>query len=190
MSKPFSDFTGVFFWDFKRMDNVNYNFKILELLYKTKKRDSSRLFNKPILVTLVSIIECALYDFVKRVDQHRGEVVPNLDKIAVIDSRRKTYTDQLETIIAYIKKHDLLRASEDENPDIYDILDFLRKIRNRLHIQNSQNFLDENEYKIWTEKNLHLGEKALERVCEVLCHVYPRPGSNFYSMSDFPRVWE
>ena len=27
-----------FFWDFKRMDNVNYNFKIVELLYAEKKK--------------------------------------------------------------------------------------------------------------------------------------------------------
>lgn len=189
MARPFSDFINVFFWDFKRMDNTNYNFKILEILYKAKEQSqNSVLFNKPIIISLLSIIECILYDFVKRVSEHRSETIPNLDEFAISEGRGKNFEDQLETLIAYVRKHNLLRVSEEK--PLYDDLDFLRKVRNRLHIQNSQNLLARDEYRVWTESNLRKTETMLERLCEVLCHVYPRPNRNFCSMSDFPRLWD
>ena len=61
MPRPFSDFTNQFFWDFKRMDNVNYNFEIIETLYTAKKATGNDgRFNKPIVVLIMGIIECVL----------------------------------------------------------------------------------------------------------------------------------
>jgi len=187
MSRPFSDYTIVFFWDFKRMDNANYNFGIIEILYKAKNQNGKDFrFNKPITLAIVSIIECILYDFVRRVNEHRNEIVPNLDDIIVSDTREKTL-DQLEPLVAHIKKNNLLRISG--NDSVYDDLDHLRRVRNRIHIQNTQQQLDRDEYNVFTNDNLILSEKCLERICEVLCHVYPRPNRYFCSMSDFPRPW-
>lgn len=188
MSRPFSDYTSVFFWDFKRMDNVNYNFGIAEILYKARKQNGNDCrLNKPIILTIVSTIECILYDFVRRVNEHRNEIIPNLDDAIVLDTRAKTL-DQLEPLVVHIKKSNLLRASG--NDSIYDDLEHLRKVRNRIHIQNTQQQLDRDEYNVFTNDNLKLSEKCLERICEVLCHVYPRPNRDFCSMSDFPRHWE
>lgn len=187
MTRPFSDYTNVFFWDFKKMDNVNYNFGISEILYKAKKQNGNdNRLNKPIILTTVSIIECIIYDFVRRVNEHKNEKIPNLDDNTVLDTRAKIL-DQLEPLIVHIKKNNLLRAASGDC--IYDDLGQLRKIRNRIHIQNAQQQLDKDEFNVFTENNLKLAEKCFERICEVLCHVYPRPNRDFCSMSDFPRPW-
>ncbi len=187
MSRPFSDYTNVFFWNFKRMDNVNYNFEIVEILYKSKKQNgNNNYFNKPIILIIISMIECILYDFVRRVNEHSNEIIPNIDSTVVFDTRTKII-DQLEPLIAYIRKNNLLRISG--NDSIYDDLGYLRKARNRIHIQNMQQQLSEDEFNVFTNSCLKLSEKSLERICEVLCHVYPRPNREFCSMSDFPRPW-
>lgn len=187
MAKSFSDYSGVFFWDFKRMDNTNYNFEILETLCRVKKDNGDNsYFNKPIIITIVSIIECILYDFVRRVTEHRRELIPNLDQTAVDDTRGKIL-DQLEPLVAHIRKNNLLRASTGDS--IYDDLDYLRRVRNRIHIQNYQQQLARDEHNIWTDSNIKMAGQTLERVCEVLCHVYPRPNADFVSITDFPRHW-
>lgn len=187
MSRPFSDYTNVFFWDFKKMDNVNYNFGIVEKLYTVKKQNGSNsFFNKPIIIAILSIIECILYDFVRRVNEHSNEKIPNLDDAFVANTKIKTL-EHFEPLIVHIKKNNLLRISNKDS--IYDELDHLRKVRNRIHIQNIQQQLDRDECNVFTEDNLKLAEKSLERICEILCHVYPRPDREFCSMSDFPRPW-
>ena len=186
MPNSFEDYTGQFFWDFKTMDNVNYNFKIVELLYAKKKETNNLLFIKPITITLISIIECMLYDFIIRVQTHNADKIPNLEQ-CIIDSIKMKDIDQFETIIAQVKKQNLLRANPSSN--VYANLDLLRKIRNRVHIQNIKQDLDKDECDVFTQSNLELAEKMLERVCEVLCNVYPRWKKQPLLMSDFPRVW-
>lgn len=185
--RTFSDYTNVFFWNFKREDNTNYNFEILITLCKAKAVNKYPLhFIKPIIVLVVSIIECILYDFARRVTEHSNELIPNLDQ-NVVNSTRSKPLDDLEALIAYVKKNNLLRVSEGDS--LYDDLDYLRKIRNRIHIQNRYGQLNKDEVNVWTDSNLHLACRALERVCEVLSHVYPRPSRDFVSMTDFPKPW-
>jgi len=187
MPRSFSDYTNVFFWDFKRMDNVNYNFQITELLCRVKKQNGNNpLFNKPIILLTVATIECILYDFIKRVTEYSAEEIPNLEEEAILDTRAKTI-DQLEVLIAHARKNNLLRASPQDN--LYDALTHLRKIRNRIHIQNEPQQLDRDEYRVFTDTALQKAGTCLERICEVLCHVYPRPNREFVSMADFPRPW-
>lgn len=82
MAKPFLEFTNNFFWDYKRMDNVNYNFDVLEKLYEAKKTlSNTRLMNKPIIVQIVSIIECCLYDFLTRIKQRTKDPLNVEDSI-------------------------------------------------------------------------------------------------------------
>lgn len=186
MPNSFEDYTAQFFWDFKRMDNVNYNFRIVELLYTEKKKNDNPLFIKPIIIILISIIECMLYDFIIRIQTHSADKIPNLEQ-NIIDDIKAKEIDQFEVIIAQVKKQNLLRASPNSN--IYSDLDLLRKIRNRVHIQNTQQQLNRDDYNVFTKENLQLAEKSLERVCEVLCNVYPRWGKQPLLMADFPRPW-
>ena len=83
--------------------------------------------------------------------------------------------------------NNLLRVAE--NDSLYDELEHLRKVRNRMHIQNAQYQLDKDECNVYTDENLLITQNLLERICEVLCHVYPRPNRDFISMAHFPRPW-
>lgn len=186
MSNSFGDYTAQFFWSFKRMDNVNYNFRIMKLLYAEKKKNQNPLFIKPIMIILISIIECMLYDFIIRIQTHATDKIPNLEEDMINEIKNKEI-DQFEAIIAQIRKQNLLRASTTSN--VYSDLDLLRKMRNRVHIQDTAKDLDKDDYNVFTEGNLKLAEKILERVCEVLCNVYPRGGSTPLLMADFPRIW-
>lgn len=68
------------------MDNVNYNFQIIETLFKMKMNsDGNPQLNKPIILILAGIIECILYDFVRRVTEHRKELIPGLDNENIRD---------------------------------------------------------------------------------------------------------
>jgi hypothetical protein len=53
-----------FIWNFKHGDNILYNLEILQTLYETgvTAKNKSRL-NKPITITIISIIEAILVDF-------------------------------------------------------------------------------------------------------------------------------
>jgi len=186
MPNSFKDYTGQFFWDFKKMDNVNYNFRIVELLYTEKKKSNNPLFIKPIIIILISIIECMLYDFIIRVQTHNTDEIPNLEQ-DIIDYIKTKEIDQFEVIVAQVKKQNLLRASPTSY--VYSDLDLLRKVRNRIHIQNTQQELKRDDYNVFTEENLQLAEKIFERVCEVLCNVYPRWEKQPLLMADFPRPW-
>lgn len=190
MPRPFEDYTNQFFWSFKRMDNVNYNYLILERLYKSKHNDDgSSLYIKPILITLVAIVECALYDFIERIQDHVSDTIPNLKEDIISEIKSKQNINVFSRVIAQVRKQNLLRAESGDT--IYDDLELLNNIRNRVHIEDIWRQLDKDEPKIFTETNLKLGEATLEKVFEVLCNVYPRRWhiANPILMADFPRLW-
>src|SRR5258708_20379948 len=139
-SRPFSEYADLFFWDFKRMDNVNYNFQILVMLCKSKKeKRNNQHFNKSILLQIVSIIECILYDLIRRIDEHSHEKIPFLDPTAISQTKSKVL-DEFNAIISHIKKHNYLDMPKGGK--LYDELEILRLLRNRIHIQNHPNKLD------------------------------------------------
>jgi hypothetical protein len=188
MSKPFSEFTGQFFWDFKMMDNVNYNFQIIEHLYAAKKVNYDYgHFNKPIIILIMAIIECSLYDFIKRINQHRNDSFPNITQSIIAHIRGANETDELRILIPRIRSQNLLRASVGDS--IYDDLDHLRKVRNRVHIQNKYGVLDRDEYMVFTDRELIKAQECLKKVYEILCNVYPRWQNQPIPMSDFPQPW-
>jgi hypothetical protein len=187
MPRSFKDYTGQFFWNFKRMDNVNYNFRILEILYSARKQNKNNaLLIKPIIIIIISIMECMLYDFIERIQGHTADRIPNLAE-SIISYIRGKKIDDFEKIIRQIEKQNLLRASISDT--IYSDLDLLRKIRNRVHIQDKEHQLDKDDYSVFNEENLHLAERTFERLCEILCNTYPRWNKQPLPMSDFPRPW-
>lgn len=188
MARPFSDFTSQFFWDFKRMDNVNYNFEIIELLYNAKKSaNGNRRFNKPIIILIMAIIECSLYDFIIRINRHNHDSFPNITQSIINYFRSSKETDELRIIIPQIKSQNLLRASSTDS--VYDDLEHLRKVRNRVHIQNKYQALDRNEYNVFTDSELEKTQRCLIKVFSALCNVYPRWQKQPIPMSDFPMPW-
>lgn len=188
MSLPFSNFTAQFFWDFKKMDNANYNFEIIELLYKAKKENNNdKHFNKPIIILIMAIIECSLYDLMKRINQHRTDSFPNITQPIIDYFRGSKETDELKILIPRIKSNNFLRAPNGDN--LYDDLEHLRRVRNRIHIQNKYYVLDKDEHKVFTNSELLKAQECLEKVYEALCNVYPRWQNEPIPMSDFPRPW-
>jgi len=188
MPRSFSEYTKQFFWDFKRMDNVNYNFEIIKLLYIAKQNSGNNAkFNKPIIILLMAIIECMLYDFIIRVNTYKNDPFPNITNIIITYFRNLRTTDELKAIIPQIQIHNLLRVPVGDN--IYTDLEQLRYIRNRVHIQNRHNMLARDEYNVFSDPELQKAEKCFERVCEILCNVYPRWGNSPIPMTDFPRPW-
>ncbi len=134
--KSFDDYSYIFFWDFKRMDNANYNFRVLNVLCDAKKANQSNdLFNKPIILIIVGIAECILFDFIKRINEHTAEEIPNLEKEKIHNIKAKTLK-KLQQIVDHAQINDLLLSK-----DLYPKLNELIPLRNRIHIQDEQHLL-------------------------------------------------
>lgn len=170
------------------MDNVNYNFEIVELLYSAKKANgNNKRFNKPILILLMAIIECAIYDFVCRINQHRYDSFPNITKSVISHFRNSKDSDELKVLIPRMRSQNLFLATPTDT--IYSDLEHLRNVRNRLHIQNKYNTLAPDENRVFRDKELELAQECLEKVFDTFCNVYPRWNNQPISMQDFPRPW-
>lgn len=172
-----------FIWSFKKGDNVLYNFAILRSLYEAQAKagvTEKSLFNKPIVVIIVAIIECLVADFIDRVKEHRREKVPNLtdDQIHAIRYKEKggslveRQMRELTHFIDQIQKHNLFGVETD---DLYEAMHYFRRVRNRIHIQNSQSTdLPADEYAVFTRQNLTAAQRLLESVIEAMFTKYYR----------------
>ena len=180
--------TGTFMWSFKKGDNIVYNFEIIWEQYNAKAQavtwSAKSKFNKPIILLLISIIECILDDFVNRVDQHVNDRVPNITSSQITDFKTKK-RDKLEHYIAAAKLHNLFDADDA----FYDDLDYLRKARNRFHIQNTKHQLDENESSIFTNSNVNKAERVFETVLERMMTKFFRGASLEIQFSEVPLPW-
>lgn len=167
--KTLTDVVFSFIWNFKKGDNIIYNFEVLFELYKSKKNLNSQYLNKPIVLIIAAIIECVLDDFAFRVKQHVNDKVPNISLSQINDFRSK----KLEKFEHYISKaieFDLF----DQTATFYNDLRLLQDMRNRLHIQNRSYKLDKDEGNIFTNLNLSKSEKILKIVLLKMCSKFPR----------------
>ena len=176
--------TSTFIWSFKKGDNIVYNLEIVWELYNAKAISADkRKYNKPILVTLVSIIECILDDFSHRIVGHVNDQVPNISQADIAKFRTRKY-DKLEHYIAASKKFNLF----GKPASFYDLLDELRKARNRVHIQNSKNQLAADEYNVFTDALLVKAQHAFEIVLSTMIVKFPR-GSRTIAPNSVPLPW-
>jgi hypothetical protein len=183
--------TNTFVWTFKKGDNIIYNFEILWALYEAKKHyiGDKTLYNKPIIITLISIIECILDDFVRRIQGRGSDPLPNITTQIIDDFKYKIKGQRIEIkklkkfshYVYIIKKHNIFGS----NIKFYETLDFLRNVRNKVHIQESK----EDEYKIFTDHNLRLSEIALERIIKFMVLKYPRWGKE-ETIDNIPYPWK
>lgn len=170
------------------MDNVNYNFRIVTELYDAKKKSSQKsLYNKPITIILVAIIECMLYDFIIRIKGYKWDPFPNMTTRIAQSIRGINDTDQMSKLINICRDEDLLQDATKGS--FYDELEEVNKIRNRLHIQNKYGYSASDEHRVFTASNLLLVQETFKHVCDVLCNVYPRWNQSPIPMSDFPEPW-
>jgi hypothetical protein len=177
-----------FIGDFKLGDNINYNLRLLHLLYEyfdNADGDERRFLCKPIILTLVSINEAVLYDLHTRVQAFTREGVKGLTDTIVAYIRGRQL-DKFKQYIDSARKHDLFDAADTA---FYERLDDLRRLRNRVHIQNTDNDFEPDERDAFNERRKELAEKALEKTLRTMAGKYPR-GPAFNHAADFQLPWQ
>jgi preprotein translocase subunit SecA len=175
-----------FIGDFKLGDNIAYNLDVIGALYEHYAQadaEERRLLCKPITVLLVTIVEAVLHDFHFRIAAHTREGVRGVAE-SVLEYVRGKKIDKLAHCIDSAKKHNFLRAADNQ---FYDELDQLRRLRNRLHIQNYADDFAQDDLDTFTEARKVLAERALERTVRVMAEHYSRR-QNY--VRDFHFPWE
>ncbi len=154
---------------FKIGDNIVYNLSILADLYGA----DNPLFVKPLIVICASISEAVLYDLL--VNRIRRYTFENIDRIAddVTERIRNTTRDpdSFKKYIDICRAHNLLRTG---GSDIYDSLHGLRKLRNRIHIQNTQDEGVNDEEREFVVGKLVVAEQVTERLLRTLIYDFTR----------------
>ena len=173
-----------FIGSFKLGDNINHNVRVLALLYQhfeAANAHERRLLCKPITLTLVSITEAMLHDLHMRIQTFTIEGVLNIPAEIAAYVRGKRI-DELEKYIASARKHDFFDMKDST---FYERLDELRRLRNRIHIQNTKGDFEPDEYNAFTEARKTLAEKVLEKTAKTMATKYPRD-KHFVEDFEFP----
>lgn len=184
MFKTSSNFIG----SFKIGDNIHHNLRVLGLLYKyfDKANEYEQcLLCKPIIIFIISIEEAILHDFHKRIQIFTIEGITNLaeDVIGYIQGKQ---IDELEKYIVSAKKHDLFDMKDTK---FYEYLEQLRKLRNRIHIQNTKNNFEPDEFQAFNLKRKTLAERVLEKTLKTMNVKYSRSVDVTKYINDFELPW-
>lgn len=172
---------------FRLGDNIVHNLGTLKVLYEVQNNGSyevRKFLRKPIIVTIGSIAEAVLYDLYLRINSYVLEGVPNIPESVIEEIRTKTI-DEFAKYITNAKSKNLL----GEDPSIYDALDELRKLRNRVHIQNSKNHFESGEWDAFSLNRQRSSEKTLERLLTIMESKYTRKGVGGF-VGSFELPWE
>lgn len=177
-----------FIGEFKLGDNINYNLRTLTLLYQQysiTNLPDKRFLIKPIVIINTSIIEAVLCDFLEiKIKTFTIEGVCGISQ-EILNYLRSKKIDKFELYITQSKKHNFF----DLNSLVfYDKLQDLRKIRNRIHIQNTKKHLPLDEYDVFTEQVKELSEKVLEKVMKTMNKKYSRGSSQY--VQEFKLPWD
>lgn len=164
---------GNFICIFKTGHNIVYNLRVLTALYEQYERSDSYvklLLCKPIILLNAAITEAILHDFHVRLRNNVYEGVTNITGtvMSYIQDRK---IDEFGKYIASAKKHDFFDLAQT---GFYAKLDQLRMLRNRVHIQNTENKLEEFENNVFTIERKELSEAILETVAKTMAHKYAR----------------
>lgn len=171
---------------FKIGDNINFNLKILNILYEeyAKLGDKKLLLVKPIVILNTSIAEAVLYDFIQNriKNANRTEII--LPRLTALFKTKKL--DKFEHYIDQAKSYDFFDMKDTK---FYDAMHNLRKKRNRIHIQNDkwEEPLDETE--VFDEKSKILSEKVVEKILDTMTTKYPRREEYHDYVKDFEIPW-
>jgi hypothetical protein len=185
-----------FIWNFKHGDNIIYNFKILQALYLSRSDDNIpgyNIFNKPITITIVSIVESILIDLLIRIDQATSHLPAGVSQVTLnqikkdiekqkkpikieddigerIYLKRKMY--QFREIINILEKYELFGKKTD---DFYKSLKEFGEMRNRVHIENYHRNFEDRERDVFTQYRLNRLENIISDLWEKMITDYKRP---------------
>ena len=99
----------------------------------------------------VSILECVLYDFLTRVQEHSNEKIANLSDEEIFLIKDKELPNALSNYIDLCKKHKIFSSVNNIHKEMYDLCDY----RNRVHIQNLKKKTPDKEYLLWNRERKH-----------------------------------
>jgi len=177
-----------FIGDFKLGDNIHHNLRILACLYRHQVAahgNDANLLRKPITILLGSICEALLHDLHLRMKTYTVEGVRGI-AVSVLNYVRTKKIDKFEHYISSAKKHCLLGTKTDQ---IYHDLEELRKLRNRVHIQNDKNHFEPNESQAFNEGRQISAEQTLEKLLKHISANHPRKASAQGYVNDFQLPW-
>ncbi len=178
-----------FIGEFKLGDNINHNLRTLAYLYhhQANPHDTDAwLLRKPIIIILGSICEAILHDLHMRMQTYTTEGVRGV-AISVLSYVRGKKIDKFEHYISSAKKHSLLGPPTEP---IYGNLDQLRKLRNRIHIQNDKNHFEPNESQAFSGDRQISAEQTLEKLIKTISTNHARPASATGHVNDFQLPWD
>jgi hypothetical protein len=178
-----------FIGNFKDGDNICYNLEVLNKLYEAYylANEKSPYLRKPITVFIVSILEASLDDLFYKIRGYTREGVPSLDndiinKVRLNKSSYRKFAPQIK----FSRTHDFFDAKDT---NFYAVLDELRKLRNRMHIQNNYRATPHSENLVFTEKRLIQAEKVCEHTLSKMSEKFPRSLYNRGFVEDFVLPW-
>lgn len=196
--KQISEKLAKFVWSFKVGDNIAHNLKTLYFLYKKKDEsldDQKYLLNKPIIISIVSIIEGVFYDMVCRLDVSTKHFPESIDKEKREKINRKIerekewfirkdfLTDKNERykriknysmseLIRMFSEYELLG---EKGGVVYKHLEEASYLRNRIHIFNWFGNFETDEDKVFNEGRLEKVESLLVEILNIMEEKYERP---------------
>lgn len=135
---------------------------------------------------MTGIIECTLYDFLKKIDEHVFEKVPNLEMDVIYCIKKMDLPNKLTNFSDICRKYYLLGQDKKIYEDIQDIAN----IRNRIHIQNQKKLKPLDENKRWTKDQIQRCGKLLRDIFILMCLSYLREKRVIPPLSDFPIPWD
>ncbi len=180
------NYSSGFIGNFKLGDNIVHNLSILRELYAIQSNGgrAATLFRKPIIVLIGAIAEAILYDlYVVKISTFTCEGVPNIPDNVLDEIRDKTI-DEFAKYISNARSKQLL----GDDPQIYDDLDDLRKLRNRIHIQNTKNHFEPDEYKAYTDARQVMAERTLETLISFMVAKHLRK-SSLHCVAELELPW-
>ncbi|MBY0544387.1 MAG: hypothetical protein K2Q14_02440 [Gammaproteobacteria bacterium] len=142
---------------------------------------------KPITVFIVAILEAALDDLFYKIRDYTREGVPGLsdDIITKVRSNTSSYR-KFKSQIKFAKNHDFFNVA---GTNFYTVMDELRNIRNRMHIQNNYRDTPFGENLVFTEGRLIQAEKVCEHTLAKMSENFPRSQYNRGYVDDFILPW-
>lgn len=185
----------LFIWSFSRGGNILYNCEVLRRLYSAsdsmnhiQRSLSEQYLRKPKTLITVSIIEAILIDFISRIDGANFHLPDNVDSSSLKKLKAKIEKEKkplkgtpsfkkrkmyhLGDIIKIIEFYALFGTQGDK---FYEDLKIQADIRNRIHIENYNNNLEEKEKNVFTNERMSRLEQLLSTVWEKMITDYKRP---------------
>lgn len=167
------DIEANFIGKFKVGDNIHYNLDALSIIYDAYEEENNQQYlRKLIIVQIGSILDAILYDFFFRAVAHKIERIPDVPDALIEeiqDNPRRA--DKFNNYITFTQRHNIF---DELGGDIYDQLHELRKLRNRIHIQNEKNHFEPDDERAFTPERKILAEDVLEKVMRLLSANHPR----------------